>query len=76
MAKATTRPTEAPVEQHERIVDAIEGANRDAAELALKAHLRRIFAFLGPAFDAHPLRRTSGIFRQGRARDCRSGLVR
>jgi len=42
------------VEQHEKIVDAIEAADRDAAETALKAHLRRIFAFLGPAFHAHP----------------------
>ena len=42
------------VEQHERIVDAIDAGDRGAAELALKMHLRRIFAFLRPAYDAHP----------------------
>lgn len=42
------------VEQHERIVDAIDARDREAAELALKTHLRRIFAFLRPAYDAHP----------------------
>ncbi|WP_102958123.1 GntR family transcriptional regulator [Mangrovicella endophytica] len=42
------------VEQHECIVAALEAADRDAAESALKTHLRRIFAFLGPAYEAHP----------------------
>jgi GntR family transcriptional regulator, rspAB operon transcriptional repressor len=42
------------VEQHERIVAAIDAGDRQAAELALKTHLRRIFAFLRPAYDAHP----------------------
>jgi GntR family transcriptional regulator, rspAB operon transcriptional repressor len=42
------------VEQHERIVAAIDAGDRQATELALKTHLRRIFAFLRPAYDAHP----------------------
>jgi len=42
------------VEQHVAIVDAIAEGDRDAAERALKTHLRRIFSFLGPAFAAHP----------------------
>lgn len=42
------------IEQHAKIVDAIESADRNEAELALKTHLRRIFAFLGPAYAAHP----------------------
>jgi DNA-binding GntR family transcriptional regulator len=42
------------VEQHERIVAAIEACDREAADLALKTHLRRIFAFLRPAYNAHP----------------------
>jgi len=42
------------VEQHEKIVSAIDARDRQAAELALKTHLRRIFAFLHPAYDAHP----------------------
>jgi len=42
------------VEQHERIVAAIDACDREAAELALKTHLRRIFSFLRPAYDAHP----------------------
>ncbi|MCO6050285.1 GntR family transcriptional regulator [Mesorhizobium sp. RP14(2022)] len=42
------------VAQHERIVDAIEAGDRAGAEEALKIHLRRIFAFLPPAFAAHP----------------------
>jgi DNA-binding GntR family transcriptional regulator len=44
----------AVVDQHQAIVDAIEAGDRGAAEAALKAHLRRIFAFLGRAFAAHP----------------------
>ncbi len=42
------------VEQHERIVSAIEGGDRERAEVALKTHLRRIFAFLRPAYEARP----------------------
>jgi DNA-binding GntR family transcriptional regulator len=42
------------VEQHERIVAAIDASDREAADLALKTHLRRIFAFLRPAYNAHP----------------------
>ena len=42
------------VVQHETIVDAIKAGDRDAAEASLKTHLRRIFAFLAPAFAAHP----------------------
>jgi DNA-binding GntR family transcriptional regulator len=42
------------VEQHERIVTAIDAGNRGRAEAALKTHLRRIFAFLRPAYQAHP----------------------
>jgi DNA-binding GntR family transcriptional regulator len=42
------------VEQHERIVGAIDACDREAAEFALKTHLRRIFAFLRPAYAAHP----------------------
>ena len=42
------------VEQHERIVSAIEGGDRERAEAELKAHLRRIFAFLRPAYEARP----------------------
>ena len=42
------------VDQHERIVDAIDAGDRKAAEIALKTHLRRIFAFLRPAYEAHP----------------------
>ena len=42
------------VEQHERIVAALEAGDRGAAEGALKTHLRRIFAFLRPAYEAHP----------------------
>ena len=42
------------VEQHERIVSAIEQGDRELAEMALKTHLRRIFAFLRPAYEARP----------------------
>ena len=42
------------VEQHEKIAAAIDACSREAAELALKTHLRRIFAFLRPAYEAHP----------------------
>lgn len=46
--------------QHERIMEAIEAGDKAAAEAALKTHLRRIFAFLEPAFAAHP-----GYFEKG-----------
>ena len=42
------------VEQHERIVSAIEKGDRELAEMALKTHLRRIFAFLRPAYEVRP----------------------
>lgn len=42
------------VDQHEAIVDAIARGDRDAAEAAMRAHLRRIFAFIAPARATHP----------------------
>lgn len=52
LASVETLPVVAA--QHEGIVDAIEAGDRQAAETALKTHLRRIFAFLGAAYAAHP----------------------
>lgn len=42
------------VDQHTAIVDAIARADPGGAEEAMKIHLRRIFAFVAPARDAHP----------------------
>ena len=37
-----------------QILSAIEKGDRELAEMALKAHLRRIFAFLRPAYEVRP----------------------